>query len=129
DGLIVADALIKPDEYLAGCSDDGGGVVVGPGEAADRGQIIEERQGHELGLLTNGPPQQARSPEPRDPPQGSHDLPAIVLLIAICLVRARPASPYPCDHECLLLGTDHGPSCYPEASKPGCRWSTTPRPR
>jgi len=29
-GLVVADALIKPDEHLAGFASDDGGLVVGP---------------------------------------------------------------------------------------------------
>jgi SAM-dependent methyltransferase len=101
-GLVVADPLIEPDEHLAGFLSDDGGLVVSPGEAADGIQVIEKGQGHELGLLTDCPPQQPRSPKSRYLPQGHHDLGAIVLLIAIRLARARPASPHSCDHHSLL---------------------------
>src|SRR4029450_5108974 len=97
------DPLIEPDQHLAGFPSDDGGFVVGPGKAADGIQVIKERQGHELGLLTEAAPQQPRSPEPRNPPQDGHDLGAIVLLIAFCLVRTRPASPHACDDNTLLL--------------------------
>jgi hypothetical protein len=97
-GLVVGDPLIKPDEHLARFPSDDGGFVVGPGEAADGVHVIEERQGHKFGLRTEGPPQQPRSPKSRNLPQGSHDLGAIVLLVAVCMVRTRPASPHPCDH-------------------------------
>jgi hypothetical protein len=76
-----------PDEHPAGFLGDGG-FIVGAGEAADGVQVLKERQGHKLGLLTDGPSQQPRSAESRNLPQVSHDLPAIVLFIAICLVTA-----------------------------------------
>jgi hypothetical protein len=97
--LIVTDPLIKPNEHLAGFLNNDGGFIVGPSKAPDGVQVFEEGQGHKLGLLTDGPSQQPRSPESPNLPQVRHDLGAIVQLIAICLVRARPASPHPCDHD------------------------------
>src|SRR5215213_3426725 len=123
-GLVVRDPLIKPDEHLAGFPSDDGGFVVGPGEAADGVRVIEERQGHKLGLRTESPPQQPRSPKSRNLPQGSHDLGAIVLLVAICMLRTRPASPHPCDHNVSSSAQTkhhHAIPCHPPGPAMGCR--------
>ena len=106
----MTDPLIKPDEYHAGFLGDDGGFVVGASEAADGVQALKEGQGYELGFGTDGASQQPRSAESRNLLQVRDDLAAIVLLIPICLIRARPASPQTCDYDSLLLDMDQASS-------------------
>jgi hypothetical protein len=65
-------------------------LVVGSCEGADCVEVVEERQGHELGLITGRPPKQTRALEPRHAPQHGQDLGAIVLLIVLGAISRRP---------------------------------------
>jgi len=52
----VADVVVESDENLAGLVGHDGGLVVRSCEGADGVEVVEERQGHEFGLIAGRPP-------------------------------------------------------------------------